>query len=84
MNGNTKTLCKICSKLTKKTLEWRHFGGFIVDFEHFSHLFSAQVDTGWDSTSYLIKTDLEWQGIEVFSTFNSIMAEVSIIQKPVH
>ena len=38
---NTRTRCKICSKLTIKTPEQRHWrpsGVFIVNFEHISHL----------------------------------------------
>ena len=41
-NRNTKTMCKICSKLTIKTPErcqWRRSGLFIVNFEQISHLF---------------------------------------------
>ena len=40
-NRSARTRCEICSKLTIKTLErrhWRRFGVFIVDFEHISHL----------------------------------------------
>ena len=40
-NRNTRTRCEICSKLTIKTPERRHWrccGVFIVDFEHISHL----------------------------------------------
>ena len=40
-NRNTKAWCKICSKLTIKTLErchWRRSGVFILNFEHISHL----------------------------------------------
>ena len=40
-NRNTRTRCEICSKLTIKTSERRHWrlsGVFIVDFEHISHL----------------------------------------------
>ena len=37
-NRNTRTTCEICSKLTKKTSERRHFDGFVVNFEHISHL----------------------------------------------
>ena len=40
-NGNTRTRCEICSKLTIKTPErrqWRRSGVFIVNFEHISHL----------------------------------------------
>ena len=39
-NWNHRTWCGICSKLTFKTLErrhWRRFGVFIVNFEHISH-----------------------------------------------
>ena len=38
---NTRTRCKICSKLTTKISErrqWRRSGIFIVNFEHISHL----------------------------------------------
>ena len=38
---NTRAECEICSKLTIKTPErrhWRRFGVFIVNFEHNSHL----------------------------------------------
>ena len=34
---NTRTRCEICSKVTKKTPEgrhWRHFVVFVVNFEH--------------------------------------------------
>ena len=51
-------MCEISSKLTVKTPKqrhWRHFGVFIVDFEHISHLCSGvsianfeQVNAGWD------------------------------------
>ena len=40
-NRNTRTRCEICSKLTTKTPErrhWCHSGIFIVNFEHISHL----------------------------------------------
>ena len=40
-NRNTRTRCEICSKLTIKTPErrhWRRSGVFIVNFEHISHL----------------------------------------------
>ena len=39
---NTGKRCEICSKLTLKTPErrhWRHSGGVIINFEHISHLF---------------------------------------------
>ena len=41
-NRNNRRRCKICSKLTIKTLErreWHHCGIFIVNFEHISHHF---------------------------------------------
>ena len=40
-NRNTRTRSKICSKLTIKIPErrhWRRSGTFIVNFEHISHL----------------------------------------------
>ena len=40
-NRNTRTRCEICSKITIKTPErrhWRRSGVFIVSFEHISHL----------------------------------------------
>ena len=40
-NRNTRKRCEICSKLTIKTPEWRHWrrsGVFIVNFEHISHV----------------------------------------------
>ena len=40
-NKNTRTRCEMCSKLTIKTPErrhWRRSGVFIVNFEHNSHL----------------------------------------------
>ena len=40
-NGNTRTTCKICPKLTIKTPErhhWRRSDVFIVNFGHISHL----------------------------------------------
>ena len=50
--------CEICSKLTikpPKRRHWHRFGGFIVNFEHISHLFSSvsivnfeQVNAGWN------------------------------------
>ena len=59
-NKNTKTRCKICSKLTIKTpqqRQWRRSGVFIVNFEHISHLVLMgffvnfeQENAGWDLT----------------------------------
>ena len=40
-NRNTRRRCEICSNLTLKTPErrhWRHSGVFIVNFEHISHI----------------------------------------------
>ena len=40
-NRNTRPRCEICSKLTIKTPErrhWRRSGVFIVNFEYISHL----------------------------------------------
>ena len=41
-NRNISKRCKICSNLTMRTAErrhWLHSGPFIVNFEHISHLF---------------------------------------------
>ena len=41
-NGNNRTSCEICSKLTIKITErrhWRRSGIFIVNFEQFDTLF---------------------------------------------
>ena len=53
----TEQRCETCSKLTikpPKRRQWRRFGGFIVNFEHISHLRSSvsmvnfeQVNGGW-------------------------------------
>ena len=52
--------CKICSKLAirpPKRRQWRRFGGFIVNFEHISHLYCSvffvnfeHVIAGWDGS----------------------------------
>ena len=43
-NRNTRTRCKICSNLTKKTprrFQWRRSSVFIVNFEQISHICSG-------------------------------------------
>ena len=55
-NVNTRTMCKICSKFTIKTLErrkWRRSGAFTVNSEHISHAIPVfvvfeQINVGWD------------------------------------
>ena len=45
-NRNTRTRCEICSELTIKTPEQRHWhrsGVFIVNFEYISHLVLSSV-----------------------------------------
>ena len=37
-NRSTRTRCKIWSKLTIKSPDWRRSGVIIVSFEHISHL----------------------------------------------
>ena len=40
-NGNTRTMCEICSKLTIKLQErrqWHLSGVFVVNFEHILHI----------------------------------------------
>ena len=38
-DGNIRKRCEICSKLTVKTPEQRHFGVFIVNFDLILHFF---------------------------------------------
>ena len=58
-NRNTRTICEICSKVTIKLPERRHWcrsGIFIVNFEQISHIVlvfivdSEQANAGWDKT----------------------------------
>ena len=64
----TETLeqrCEICSKLTiklPKRRQWPRFEGFIVNFEHISHLYSSvsivnleQVNAGWGNAEQFLK-----------------------------
>ena len=53
-DGNARSICEICSKLTIKTAarrQWRRSGIFIVNFEQTSHGISIvdfkQVNAGW-------------------------------------
>ena len=65
-NRNTRKRCELCSKLTVKTPErrhWRHSGVFIVNLEHFRPCSSVsivnieQVNTGWvNYIRYNLKT----------------------------
>ena len=65
-------MCEICSKLTVKVPEkrqWCHFGVFIVNFEHISHLVlvyllltfekvnASWVVTFWNIDHYIIDID---------------------------
>ena len=40
-NGNNRTICEICSKLSIMTVERRRSGVFIVNFERISYIFLA-------------------------------------------
>ena len=54
-NENTRTWCKICPKLTLKTLErrqWRRSGLFIVNFEHISHHVLVYLLLTWSKRGY--------------------------------
>ena len=47
-NGNTRTTCEICSKLTIKTPEWRQrrrSGVFIANFEKILHRYLLKLGT---------------------------------------
>ena len=72
-NKNTRKRCEICSKLTIKTPERRHWGGsgvFTVNFEHISHLFleyllltlNKQVLTGKHFSKWFRKHDFAVKG----------------------
>ena len=77
--------CEICSKLTIKPPKRRHrFGGFIVNFEHISHLCSTvsivnfeQVNAGWEvnelfyailSAMYVMDTQIIFLFIKNFTS----------------
>ena len=67
-NENSRTMCEICSKLTIKILErrhWRRSGIFICNFEHFFTPCSSvsivnfeQVNTGWEVTTINLVTNI--------------------------
>ena len=61
-NRNTKKRCEICSTLTMKTPERRHWprsGVFIVNFEHILHLFLMFLLLIWTSKCLLGIVDFE-------------------------
>ena len=72
--------CEICSKLTimpPKRRQWHCFGGFILNFEHISHLFSSvsivnfeHVITGWVETTPLPKKYFEMRSFTVSLQLN--------------
>ena len=56
--------CEICLKLTIKTPKRRHcrsFGVFIVNFEHFSHLYSSVSVINFENVIVGCQ-ELMWQG----------------------
>ena len=58
-NRNSETICEICSKLTIKKPErrhWRRSGVFIVDFEHMSHLALMFLFLIWTCNCRLVVT----------------------------
>ena len=62
---NTKTRCEICSKLTIKTPErrhWRRSGVFIINFEHISHL--EQVDAHRLKVTYALQKRVKYLHLE--------------------
>ena len=84
---NTTASCEICSTLTIKTLERRHWprsGVFIVNFEPISHLvlvfllltLSRQMPTGW--TKYLEQSKEIKQNIMVTESFDNCVKSVRI------
>ena len=70
-NGNTRTMCEICSKLTIKIPEqshWHRSGVFIVNFKQISHNVRVyivdfeQVNANWDSEPH-------WTTVQLVITF---------------
>ena len=64
---------KVNNKDTKRH-HWRHFGVFIVNFEHISHLCSSvfivnfeQLNTGWVD---LLVTFINMDGLQIFEVDN--------------
>ena len=64
-NGDNRTICEICSRLTMQRAEkcqWRHFGIFLVNFEQISFIIAVvfpvfyfeQVNGGWGITPDLL------------------------------
>ena len=57
-NRNTKTRCEMCSKLTTKALErrhWRRSGVFNVNFKHISHFVLVFLSLIWTCNYQLTK-----------------------------
>ena len=68
-NRNTRKRCEVCSKLTVKTPErrhWRRSGVFIVNFNHISHFFLEFL------LLTLNKLNVSWEAI-IFSGFSICM-----------
>ena len=79
-NKDTRTKCKICSKLTIETPEQHHCrrsGVLIVNFEHFSHLVLVfQVNADWVNT-YLnsrFLTFIPVSGVVNISLYSRLMS----------
>ena len=68
---NTRTLCEISSKLTKKITQWRHWnrsGAFTVNFEQISHivlmfLLSVKFSSRWKCLEVTQQDDLTLSGL---------------------
>ena len=58
-NKSSRNICEICSKLTIKTPErrhWRRSGVFIVSFEHISHFFLVFLLLNLNKLTYARRT----------------------------
>ena len=77
---DTRKRCEICSKLTIKSPEWRHWRYsvvFIVNFEYISHIFLVLLMLTWISnviwvvtTKYLFRKILfHWYGVYLICLF---------------
>ena len=76
-NRNTRTRCKICSKLTIKAPEqrqWRRFAVFIVNFEYISNLvlvsvvISEHVIAGW-VVMFVLKNSVNYDNHSIEVTY---------------
>ena len=67
-NGNAWGMCEICSELTRKTLEWRHWRYLIVNFDQISYIFLVLIYWLW-KRKYQLGNDLKNGIVLMLETF---------------